>query len=224
MNREFGTIRDIFLRLHHKQKALWQSDGLSENVKGVYEMMIVNKRPMVDDQIIELMSDKSSAPRTDFCESKHFFYLPPLENNCEFIPLLTFECDFGSSPPQISLKVHMYCYEKTKGEIRVTGFRFEGPHDEKKGGHNYYHVQPIKRLVAGGTGADDGFSDWIHDTVPTIPLNSSCPVSLVLNVLISLYGGNVYREYLKGANINGDYLKPFRDILVFEDEEETAET
>lgn len=73
---------------------------------------------------------------------------------------------------------------------RRFGFRWEEPHGNDGGNHNYYHVQPIKeiRLPDGDILNLTLNHSHIADTFPTIPVEATDPVQLLDAMLVSLYG------------------------------------
>lgn len=213
MHKEFGRIKGLLIKVHQEQKKGWRSRDLNEVSKKNYDILITTKSPMVQDEIIHRFSDVSQKPKTNFGDSSNFFYLPPLNDNPEFIPLLTFHCDFNRTPEKFSYQLHMYCFG-TEGPLSL-GFRFEGPHGTADGesGHVFYHVQSIKKLKGCANSKIEGSIDWYPDKMPTIPLLAKNSTSLLLNMLISLYGVEWVRSLIKGCAINEDDRGPLIDLL-----------
>jgi len=139
-------------------------------------------------------------------------FLPPLDEDDEFVPALTMDWKLNSEWPDISLKVEMYRHFK-EGEFLVLkslGFRFEQEKPNTK--HCYIHVQINKERATNNPLL--GCPIWIPGHIPCIPIIARCPVSLILCLLVSFYGIDITRE-LNAADIKIDskYWKPLVPIL-----------
>lgn len=64
------------------------------------------------------------------------------------------------------------------------GFRFETP--EQNNTHNFYHVQPCRSMVGGGSSLTESLP--ISERNPTWPLAAKSALELLLCLVISLYG------------------------------------
>lgn len=197
----------VLQRLHRFTSRQWRlrkdlgGSKLNKNTIDNFENMIYYyKRPVSIGELEKIMKEKLGNLCLDLDKP---FYLPPLEENSEFIPLLSLKCNLSESPPNISLRIEMFRYLiEEKYKLQGFGFRFETGKSGSK--HDYWHVQVTK--VVGGP-------DWIPDTVPCIPVRAKCPVSLIFCMLISFYGKGMYNKIFSGMNIDKKYKEPLKGIL-----------
>lgn len=129
-------------------------------------------------------------------------YLPPLENNPEFVPILSVKCDLKEKDDQISLRVEMLRYD-TNQKLNGFGYRFESPHPN--GNHNYWHIQ----VISGGMKL--GCPEWLPENDPCIPLRIETPIGLILIMLICFYGRSGI-DLINNMDIDTIYKKSVYDI------------
>ncbi|MFQ5911427.1 MAG: hypothetical protein ACE5IJ_12025 [Thermoplasmata archaeon] len=126
----------------------------------------------------------------DFSERRGVLYLPPLEKNPEFVPLLSLWCKLEETGASMALRVMLVSRGGSEGRVRGIGFRLESPHgddenEDELGRHDFYHAQLIRSL---GHGPPVECPGWLPETQPSFPLTADDPVTLVLCLLLSLYG------------------------------------
>jgi len=141
-----------------------------------------------------------------------FLYLPPLEKGAEFVPVLSMKCVLDDTRVEIKLRVMLICgvedHEET-GELRLCGigFRLESPHgdeeeqegtagDEAEGKdsrHGFHHAQLIQDF---DQDPPIECPDWLPCEQPSFPLTADCPVTLVLCLLLTLYGKRFCWEWI----------------------------
>jgi len=167
-----------------------------------YEMMNWAK-PHMTSRELDFLVEKSR--NSDLRLNR--FYLPPLDEDREFIPILSLECKFASSPPSLSLRVGMTKYANDgKGPVSM-GFRFEmGKHGSN---HNYHHMQltakPHDEPLLG--------CPELPEKYPCVPTPAKCPFSLILCMLLSLYGSRISRAGIFPAEIGKKYKVPLDYLL-----------
>ena len=92
-----------------------------------------------------------------------------------------------------------------KGNPYGIGFRMETPESMNQEGdmpanggiHDFHHAQLIRRF--GQPKLDILPIDcpvWIPDSQPSFPLPAECPVTLLLCLIVTLYGRNYYNQFL----------------------------
>lgn len=168
-----------------------------------YEMMNLAKRAMTS-QELDFLIKKSRNSHL----SLNRFYLPPLDEDKEFIPILSLECGFASSPPFLSLRVGMTKYPNDgKGQPVSVGFRFEmGQHASN---HNYHHMQltarPHNEPLLG--------CPELPEKYPCVPTPAKCPFSLVLCMLLSLYGSGIAGAQIFPPQIGRKYKEPLYYLM-----------
>jgi hypothetical protein len=168
-----------------------------------YDQMALTEHPLARRKL-DLLMKKSRNSR--LCLDQ--FYLPPLEEDREFIPILSLKCDLTSSPPSLSLRVGMTKYTNG-GKCRPTsvGFRFEM--GKPNSNHNYHHMQftarPHDEPLAG--------CPELPETYPCVLTPAKCPVSLFLCLLLSLYGSRITENRIFTVNIDRKYKVPLDYLL-----------
>lgn len=123
-------------------------------------------------------------------DGKKFFYLPPLPDDEQFVPVLLGGCDVDSSTS--SFRIEFYSYDDKEGTNGL-GFRFEGP---GSGIHDYWHLQ-INSI--------HGWHRWLPGTLPCVPVSARDPVGHLFALMVSLYG---YR-YIRGILDEMPTSRPF---------------
>lgn len=229
MNRNFTTLRDIILKL--SDNSLLKNDVLLTK----YQKLMISYPPMIRPQVEYLLSDKTDNPKSDFLElaarKEAFFYLPPFNKDIGYVPVLILRCDYSKSPPEACLALLMFRYCESEEKIKCFGFRFEAPHKaqtpEKDTIHDYWHVQisaKIRGRVEKRTRDGRVISipvglelpecpSWIPDAFPGVPTSAKCPVSLILCLLVSLYGKEMFNRFLVDCNIDSECIEPLKHIF-----------
>jgi len=140
---------------------------------------------------------------------REYFYLPPLEHHPDFIVIFAAMCQFGQEPWNVDFRVHLY---RLLGESEFGGpdgrdfehftIRFEGP--EPMPTHHYYHAQ----FTLG-----ESSPHWFPDSIPCLPLAAHNPVTMLVCLMMSLYGRQMFEDLLIHGKINGDYREPLEVVL-----------
>lgn len=212
-SKNFGIIGDLLKRLNDRSATLWRNgenlsgSGLSRTTKENYSELINFKPPMSSGELERLVRESRTGRCLSFGESS-FLYLPPLEKNSEFIPILSLQCDLSASLQNVSLGIEMYLYDEKK--LKGLGFRFEG--GELDSIHDYWHVQIVTESRATYAELPE-CPDWIPTTVPCIPARADSPVSLLLCMLVSFYGKGIYNKLFPDVNIDKEFTQPLKYIL-----------
>jgi len=198
------ALRNLLLIIYDEQKSDWSSETQtgrkpSSKAKELYEKYYYNKwHPVEETELEGWLNESDGKLEIDFSERKAVLYLPPLEKNAEFVPVLSLKCKIGEMINSMSLYVLLIRSGKDSQKPYGIGFRFESPeseHFEKSPGeeqpetgeglHDFYHAQLI-------TGFDYGpeieIPDWLPTSQPSFPLLAYDPVTLVFALLMTLYG------------------------------------
>lgn len=192
--------------LSRQSEKFWKSERTINNKKvptdtgaNYYNLMSL-KFPMTDEKI-----------RSDFKKNTHRFelninnlYLPPLENNPKFVPILSMKCDLKKDN-EISLRVEMLQYDENQKLIGF-GYRFESPHPE--GNHNYWHIQ----VITENNDMKFGCPEWLPVNDPCIPVEIRSPIGLILFMLICFYGRSGV-SFIDTMYIDKKYKEPVYKIL-----------
>ncbi len=91
------------------------------------------------------------------------------------------KCNLSKIPIEICLRVTLLCLDESR--LKAIGFRLE----EWKT-HQFYHAQFISDLGPSDVANQLLCPEWIPDSQPSFPVPADCPVSLILCLLLTLYG------------------------------------
>lgn len=154
----------------------------------------------------KIAHESTRAPRFVLDES---LYLPPIYgDNSEFVPVLNIQCDFNR--PKICYRLGMIKYVRTKKMDRARGFGFRFECEHLTSIHGYPHMQVTTQPL---TIPFQKSPSWIPQNVPCIPLPAQDVVSLLLCVIISLYGSKRSGKMIKDLKIAEKYKQPIKNIL-----------
>ena len=179
---------------------------LKSGVKSRYKRLIVVRPPLDSEgfnEEIEKATDYEMKP-------ERLLYLPPLVNESGFIPVLGLRCWFLNNPPKIKLRLGFFGGLDKDGNIENgLGFRFETRHNGDK--HNFDHMQ-----LCVGPFDNPEFNkeylrspSWLPMSWPAVVIPSTNPISLLLSMLVSLYGKEILLQF---THIN---LKEYIKALVY---------
>lgn len=206
MDKTVSALRQLFLRLQSKQDTVWSREdpGIkpSARARAVWNRLIHTRwAPITEIDIERWFPASSNELHVDSSCRGSVLYLPPLEKDAEFVPVLDVKCDLDATGAEMKLRVMLTrylenCGEDGGGKLCGIGFRLESPYcdeeedaegDEEKreGRHDFYHAQLIRDF---GWGPYIDCPDWLPCTQPSFPLTANCPVTLVLCMLLTLYG------------------------------------
>lgn len=210
--KDFVWVCNLLKEIHIKSNNKWSTfKNLSgskldsptlDNFSNVKEF----KNPMKYEELEYLIKNAQESKNLSLHLNKNL-YLPPLEYNSEFIPILFLDCDLNKSDPDVSFKINLFrsIIEENTIKLQYFGVRFEihGPESP----HGYYHFQVTHAH-------SPGCPDWVPNTLPCIPIRCKCPVSLLLCMLISFYGKGMFNKLFRGdMNIDKNYTECLKDIL-----------
>lgn len=137
-------------------------------------------------------------------------HLPPLSLDSEFIPILSTDLNLDEKPPKTCFRIEMYRYKSTSGcKLQAIAFRFEC--QGQKSVHGYNHAQLTTECH--GISLPES-PKWIPQQIPCLPiLTDSSVVSILLCILVSLYGKGLYPKLLRSIKIDKEYTESLQHIL-----------
>ena len=215
MDKRIAALRTLFELLYHEQRAAWDSNYHRDDKRAPAEARrvqaeLANHYDWLEEEELEYWFPGSAeAVKIDFFEQrKVVLYLPPLEKNANFVPILRLQCDLSESKEFIRLGVMLFCLAKARdnGEecLAGIGFRLESPssseydadsanecagqaeeNGDKDARHEFWHAQLMQSL---GWGPAFDCPSWLPCDQPSFPLTAKCPVTLILSMLLTLYG------------------------------------
>lgn len=205
---------DVLRRLAHLSGQCWRNERdldhskLAQETKDNYHRLIVRRYPMKVEELEKLIKQDSDGD----CLCIDRFYLPPLDADRGFIPVLSLECDFRNAPPRICLRIGMFSYEDGEESLQVFGFRFET--GIANSNHDYCHGQYTRKPF------EDNLCGWPNrapETYPCIITPAKCPVSLIFCMLISFYGKKIRgSSVFSELNLDHKYLNPLEYLTCAE--------
>ena len=202
MHKKFGIARSLILKLWRDSDKAWRARKLSAPWSYTYDLLRYRMNQMAEKELERLMP-KNGPPKCDFGKWHTFFYLPPLERASGFVALLFFTCDLVKPDPFIRFQVAFYRWPKEEEKVQCYGFRFEGPHADKGGRHQFYHAQLTTSLRKVPKSVElEELPQWVRKHIPTFPLPADCPVCLFLCVLASLYGKGGFERDIDWGGID----------------------
>lgn len=150
----------------------------------------------------------------DLLSWNKFVHMPIVESGGRWLPVLTFEYDFGAA--RVRLRVGLFqLVEDDNGQakLRAIGFRFETPEDEngaaeqEPGRHGFHHAQPIMSFVPGDERRVLPTPQWLPTKQPSFPLDANDYIQLFLSMLVTIYG----RRWLSDLRGTGFFsmLRPY---------------
>jgi hypothetical protein len=205
MDKELGVFRNLILWLFDQYQQLYRDPDtrLREVLNLVPDHLFVR---FSERSQIEKALPSPEALTTDFANADRFLYLPPIERGTFTIPVISLWCDFGKSLPLASIRLVLLIRD-SEDKLRRLGYRFETPHGEGEGRHDFYHVQPIQNVFRSRVGYELSCPPWMPDTHPSFALDARDPVMLLLCALISLYGIGYVETIARSGN--GQMLKSY---------------
>jgi len=138
---------------------------------------------------LEKLFPSSENPQVDFLGLKRFLYLEPIVEGGHMLPVLSLRCNFKSASPEVRLEVGLFLVDGA-GELRAIGYRFETPEGEA-GKHHYHHAQLFRNFQKQAAWCLP-CPPWLPTEQPSFVLSATDGVTLLINVLLSMYG----RTYL----------------------------
>lgn len=204
MNRTSGVLHQIFAQLSRAQLHTWQGRTSysqrwgrepSPRALELWEHLINYRPPVSEDQIEQWFLASGDGLHVSFSSKQVVMYLPPLRRHAEFVPVLDLECHLSPTSTMMKLGMTLICLVEDGGERKPCGisFRLENSHREQQeeaqeneeGTHDFYHAQLVK---SPRSLSFIEYPTWVPDSQPSFPLTAECPVTLVLCLLLTLYG------------------------------------
>ena len=155
--------------------------------------------------------------------SNRVLYLPPMKKDANFVPVLSLFCKLNETQSIAKFRVMLVSLDKKRTPYGI-GFRMETPESmnqgidmpANEGIHDFYHAQLIKTFQGK---LDEKLQinspSWLPDSQPSFPLPADCPVTLLLCLIVTLYGRECYNQFLENylVNYRKSNIEPYRKKL-----------
>lgn len=211
------ALRDLLLTIYEEQKSDWSEQTLtgrkpSDKARDFYRQYSYNVWHQVEEREFEKwLKESPDKLEVNFSKRKAILFLPPLEKDGDFVPILNMECEVGETINSMSLYVLLVQEREEGKKPRGLAFRFESPENEhyeeesNEGLHDFYHVQFIKGFEYG---PEFEIPQWVPMSQPSFPLLADDPLTLVFALLMTLYGKKYCWDFYNRHVANLPELEP----------------
>ena len=188
-----------------------------ETYKFVSKRNLQSLKPIKTEDIDQFFSrsEASEIANVNFLEERKILYLPPMNRDAEdaqFVPIFTLCCNLSREQSVARFRVMLVTLDKDdKTKLNGIGFRMETP--DGTGIHDFHHAQLIHQFSPKQFGdiLPTECPSWLPESQPSFPLPADCPVTLLLCIMITLYGWEYYKDYpLSGIE---DYQKKLAEKM-----------
>ena len=214
MQKVITTLQDILTPLCKSRKDIWTNED--------WKHIFAEWSPLAREDIEMLFKLAKTEPEpieVDFLESERgkVIYLPPLEKDPDCVPILSLYFKLKETQSVAKLRVLLVCLDGNRKPhgIYGVGFRMETPEKinqnvnssvnsqslntvDNGGSHDFHHAQLIRKF--GQRKLDDKLQIdcpiWLPQSQPSFPLPAKCPVTLLLCLIVTLYGRRYYNRFL----------------------------
>ena len=204
MLKVITAFKQILTPLCKIQKSAWNNEEAKwkpskralETYKFVSQQPLQSLQPVKLEDIEQFFSPSGKSADVNFFEEKKVLYLPPLKKDAEFVPIFSLCCNLSKDQSIARFRVILVSLdENDKTKLNGIGFRMETP--DGTGIHDFYHTQLIQQF------SPKQFGDklrakcpcWLPESQPSFPLPADCPVTLLLCIIITLYGWEYYENF-----------------------------
>jgi hypothetical protein len=210
---EMDVFRNLVLAQFDKYNVVRDDDA---KVQSLLEEISLNFAPFADRGMLESNLPNADHPNTDFLKTRQFLYLPPIKAFSLLLPVLRVKAEFDRErQPEVRLRVTLFLRDRAQKRLRYFGYRFESPElrgpnrEVQEGRHDYYHAQLIHVLGDSRShpGGEQCWPEWLPLDQPAFALDADCSVSLLISLLVSLYGLE-YIDKLLLVDGSSAYLDP----------------
>ena len=205
------AFRKLIEALFDEQQAAWSAEKPNEmpsrqslDVKNVIRRHQKGWQELSDERMLP-----TKLPNiVEFEIDRYLMPLPPLQKDGHLVAWLSVSYKHsdavGAKFEEACCRIYVLMLGRdSRDRLIGTGFRIESPERncqedsdaDRIGRHDFYHAQLIKKIATHGP--EFGAPDWLPCTQPSFPLLATQPVEALLNLILTLYGANYYKEFLK---------------------------
>jgi len=213
MNKTIGTFRTILTRLYQEQDRTWSPRSSRKKVpkeaQSVWDELSQYWWPPIEERELEKLLKHPDQLDLEF-EKHKVLYLPPLKKGGVFVPAMSMNCVINDDVEDIKIRVMLVRRDGESNQLQGIGFRLESPEGEGEDRHDFYHAQ----LIAGFRKEKDIKSiSWLPDSQPSFPILARCPITMILSLLITLYGKNYCLEFYNNYSLHRANIKSYMNQL-----------
>lgn len=225
MEKTITTLKDILMPLCKEQESVRQnlSSKASKTYQTVSEVLHPITLPDIKN-LFKLSGTPCDTHKVNSSQRGKVLYLPPVKKYDYFVPILSLNCKLNETQSIAQFRVMLISLDKNKttDEFYGIGFRMETPSSMDQnscptvndGIHDFYHAQLVRKLDSKlKNKLQITCPNWIPDSQPSFPLPADCPVTLLLCLIVTLYGKKYYSQFLEEHKNNITYIKPYQKKL-----------
>ena len=190
MSATIKVLKQLFVVLCRIQKSAWidmnPEWGISEQVFRTCHLLFSHPWLPIREKEIERLFSESGGVELNLSDRNEVLYLPPMKEEPDFLPVLSLECKLDDDAEIMKLRLMLVHCSGDEGKPHGIGFRMEAGENI----HGFYHAQLIRNLE-GAAQIENPPTECplrFPETQPCIPLKVQDTVTLILCLLISLYG------------------------------------
>ncbi|HDQ71351.1 MAG TPA: hypothetical protein ENN19_04550 [Chloroflexi bacterium] len=211
MDKTIGYLRQIFSLLHQEQERDWNparqgwcGKHIPDSARDVQKRLVgFGWSPVTDEEIAKWLAADDGLS-INFQEKRKVLYLPALEKDAGFVPILSLKAKFDDDEvKEFRLRVMLISQDGEKN-LRGIGFRLEAPEgkaqdkgENDEGRHDFYHAQFIRGFERQGPGLPIEIPGWLPCSQPSFPLLANDPLTLVVCLLLTLYGKKYFWTFYR---------------------------
>ena len=216
MQRIITAFNQILTPLCELQESAWNgeepkwkpSERALETYKFVSGQLLLSVRPIKPEDIKQFFSPSKTA-KVNFFKENRVLYLPPLRkdaDDAEFVPIFSLCCNLSKNQSIARFRVMLVTLDESNEALNGIGFRMETPEgrdqssnttdNDNIGIHDFHHAQLIQQFDPKqfGDKLQTKCLSWLPESQPSFPLPADCPVTLLLCLIVTLYGGKYYKK------------------------------
>ena len=203
MSIEHTLVREILCWLQDRHGS-WQRNPRGPALM-LHERVHERYTPFPEKQLDDLLSHKLAF---DSENENRYLFLEPIDKGTVIVPMLSFRYDFQRNKAELRLQVAIFV--PNGNSLAAIGCRFEP--SEGAGAHDYFHAQMFRQFKGGRGGPClPACPSWLPISRPAFQLKANDPVTLLISMLISLYGIDLAQD-LRHAPFANE-LKPYMERL-----------
>ena len=226
MTEAISALQNLLESLFEIQRSAWFAEEgkwrASPEALETYKRIAANWEAMY----LKDVKHKFNNSELDLHFCNRVLYLPPLIRDPNFVPVLSLSCKLNETQSIARFRVMLICLDENE-KFRGIGFRLETPEGQNQaeqdeqtptneGSHDFHHAQLIRRL--GRTKLDKLPIEcpcWLPQSQPSFPLPAKCPVTLLLCLIVTLYGRRCYNRFFDTYvnNFRKSAVKRYKDKL-----------
>jgi len=178
-------------------------DEINNNSSSNLYNKVYTTFPIADEKALDNLF--RSGDQIEMIDRGYFLYLWPITKGGYYLPIMTLKYDFVEENSEARFRVALFCLHGD--QPKASAYRFET--SEGKGKHDYCHAQLITSFAKHKYPLP--CEEWLPVDQPAFCLDAKEPISLLMNLLISLYGFE-YVTALIGPKFASDLAPYLKDI------------